>query len=332
MCRWRDHSPTVTVGFTNKTVEFVDNETVCYACGNHICFLRLDTKLQSVLQGPGRAIGALTASGKSGIFAFSEQKLSPSIFVYVYPELQLKNELKGTAQLDYTSLTLSDGGPYLGCCSSLPDHTITVWNWETAEQICTRPQAGKDVVSLVFNPLSCLQLCALGSTSITVWNIERSASLHVLKPSVIELPATDGSFAERLGPTSYPVRAKPPYFGPELPPVFTQTKLSTKARLTPSTICWTSTSKLLVGCAEGFLLLIDPVSRSVSVLFNPTSKQTHKWGVILHNYFLKNDQEDFILSQVSHNFYMATENTFVSYSDIQWCSLSYAKTHYMPLS
>ncbi|XP_047190801.1 cilia- and flagella-associated protein 43 isoform X2 [Scophthalmus maximus] len=258
-------------GFTNKTVEFVDNETVCYACGNHICFLRLDTKLQSVLQGPGRAIGALTASGKSGIFAFSEQKLSPSIFVYVYPELQLKNELKGTAQLDYTSLTLSDGGPYLGCCSSLPDHTITVWNWETAEQICTRPQAGKDVVSLVFNPLSCLQLCALGSTSITVWNIERSASLHVLKPSVIELPATDGSFAERLGPTSYPVRAKPPYFGPELPPVFTQTKLSTKARLTPSTICWTSTSKLLVGCAEGFLLLIDPVSRSVSVLFNPTT-------------------------------------------------------------
>ena len=36
----------------------------------------------------------------------------------------------GTAQLDYMSLTLSDGGPYLGCCSSLPDHTITVW-WAT---------------------------------------------------------------------------------------------------------------------------------------------------------------------------------------------------------
>lgn len=33
----------------------------------------------------------------------------------------------GTAQLDYTSLALSDGGPYLGCCSSLPDHSITVW-------------------------------------------------------------------------------------------------------------------------------------------------------------------------------------------------------------
>lgn len=29
--------------------------------------------------------------------------------------------------VDYTSLALSDGGPYLGCCSSDPDYIITVW-------------------------------------------------------------------------------------------------------------------------------------------------------------------------------------------------------------
>lgn len=51
--------------------------------------------MQSVLQSPGRGTGVLTASGNNGIFAFSEQKLSPSIFVYTYPECQLKNELKG---------------------------------------------------------------------------------------------------------------------------------------------------------------------------------------------------------------------------------------------
>lgn len=61
--------------------------------------------------------------------------------------------------------------------------------------------------------------------------------------------------------------------------MFAQAKLhqSTRARLTPSAICWTATSKLYVGCAEGFLLLVDPESHSVSVLFNPTSKQTHTW-------------------------------------------------------
>lgn len=51
--------------------------------------------MQSVLQSPGRGVGALTANGNNGIFAFSEQKLSPSIFVHIFPEFQLKSELKG---------------------------------------------------------------------------------------------------------------------------------------------------------------------------------------------------------------------------------------------
>ncbi|XP_029304967.1 cilia- and flagella-associated protein 43 isoform X2 [Cottoperca gobio] len=268
--------------FTNKSIEFVDTKTVCYTCGNHMFFLNLKTNKQSVLQCTGRGIGALTANGNNGTFAFSEEKLSPSIFVYIFPEFQLKNELKGSAQLGYTSLTLSDGGPYLGCCSSFPDHTITVWNWENGEPLCTRPHAGQDVISLVFNPLNWLQLCALGTTSLTVWNIEKSDSFHVLKPSVIELPATDGSFVERLVPTSHTVSEKLPYFGLEMPPTAISglkgnkaesivTKLCTKARLTPTAICWTATSQLYVGCAEGFLLVVDPESLSVSVLFNPTT-------------------------------------------------------------
>ncbi|XP_070696760.1 cilia- and flagella-associated protein 43 [Pempheris klunzingeri] len=266
-------------GFTNKSVVFVDNKTVCYTCGSHICFLNLETKTQSVFQSPGRGIGALTANGNRGIFAFSEQNLSPSIFVYNFPEFQLKNELLGTAQLDYTSLTLSDGGPYLGCCSSLPDYTITVWNWENAEPMCTQPQAGHGVVSLVFNPLNWLQLCALDTTSLTIWSIEKSANIHVLKPSVIELPATDGSLDEGLVPTSHTVSV---HFTPKMPPSAISglkrnkaesivTKASTKARLTPTAICWRAKSELYVGCAEGFLLLVDTESLCVTVLFNPTT-------------------------------------------------------------
>ncbi|XP_041644785.1 cilia- and flagella-associated protein 43 [Cheilinus undulatus] len=269
-------------GFTNKSVAFVDNKTVCYSCGSHICFLDLETNSQSVLKSPGRGAGALTANGYNGIFAFCEEKLRPSIFVYIFPEFNLKNELKGAAQLDYTSLTLSDGGPYVGCCSSLPEHTITVWNWENAEQICTHPNAGQGVVSLLFNPLNWLQLCALSSSGLTVWNIERSGSFHALKPSVIQLPATDGSVVESLLPTIHSASEKIPYFGPEMPPTAITglhgdkaerivAKLCTKARLTPTAICWTAKSELYVGCVEGFLLLVDPESLCVSVLYNPTT-------------------------------------------------------------
>ncbi|XP_074532554.1 cilia- and flagella-associated protein 43 isoform X2 [Halichoeres trimaculatus] len=263
-------------GFTGKSIAFVDNETVCYPCGSHICFLNLGTKAQSVLKSPGRGVGAFTANGNNGIFAFSEQKLCPSLFVYVFRGLHLKNELKGGAQLDYTSLTLSDSGPYLGCCSSLPEHTITVWNWENAVQVCKTPNAGQEIVLLLFNPFNWLQLCALSTAGLTVWNIEKSGSFHELRPSVINLPASDGSFVETWTPIFNT------YFGPEMPPSAIAglqgdkaesivTKLCTKARLTPAAICWTPKSELYVGCTEGFLLLVDPEILSVSVLFNPTT-------------------------------------------------------------
>ncbi|XP_061602161.1 cilia- and flagella-associated protein 43 [Cololabis saira] len=255
-------------GFTNKNVTFVDTKTVCYTCGAHVCFLNLETGKQSVFQSPGGAcVGALTADGRTGIFAFSEQKLSPSIFLYGFPELQLKSELIGGTQLDYTSLALSDGGPYLASCSSLPDYTITVWNWENAVPVCTQPQAGEDVISLVFNPFNWLQLCALGTTSFTVWQIENIANVDVLKPRVVELPATNGSVVEGRPTSSHDVRDQLQYLVPGMP----LSRTTTRATVTPSAICWTTTSELYVGCVEGFLLLVDTESLSVSVLFTPTT-------------------------------------------------------------
>ncbi|XP_023183598.1 cilia- and flagella-associated protein 43 isoform X1 [Xiphophorus maculatus] len=251
-------------GFPRDNVEFVDNDTVCYACGSHICFLNLKTKKRSVFQSPGNGVGALTANGRSGTFAFSEKELDPSIFVYNFPQLELKNELKGNTQLDYTSLTLSDGEPFLASCSSIPDFSITLWNWEKAELICTRPQGGRDVIYLEFNPMNCLQLCALGTTTLTVWNIERCGSFHLLKPSAVQLPEIPDASSEKPTPTS----TKDPNCISQILAALTE---PTVATVTPSTVCWTVTSQLCVGCAEGYLLLVDPQSLSISVLVDPTA-------------------------------------------------------------
>ncbi|XP_027862454.1 cilia- and flagella-associated protein 43 isoform X2 [Xiphophorus couchianus] len=251
-------------GFPRDNVEFVDNNTVCYACGSHICFLNLKTKKRRVFQSPGNGVGALTANGRSGTFAFSEKELDPSIFVYNFPQLELKNELKGNTQLDYTSLTLSDGEPFLASCSSIPDFSITLWNWEKAELICTRPQGGRDVIYLEFNPMNCLQLCALGTTTLTVWNIERCGSFHLLKPSAVQLPEIPDASSEKPTPTS----TKDPNCISQILAAITE---PTVATVTPSTVCWTVTSQLCVGCAEGYLLLVDPQSLSVSVLVDPTA-------------------------------------------------------------
>uniref|UniRef100_A0A3P8XTF8 Cilia- and flagella-associated protein 43 n=1 Tax=Esox lucius TaxID=8010 RepID=A0A3P8XTF8_ESOLU len=257
-----------------------DHNTACYVCGNYIVFLNMETEIRSVLQCPGRGIGSFTANGHSRTFAFSDHKLNPSIFVYNYPELKLKNELKGAAKLDYTSLALSTAGTYLACCSSLPDHTLTVWNWETGNPVCNQPQAGKDITSLTFNPVNWLQICTLSASSLTVWNIEKCDSFHLMKPSVIELPVTDGSLVERERNPSHIPTGKLTYLGPQMPisaiaglagaktEAFVP-KDHVKTKLKPSAICWTA-SELFVGCQEGHLLQVDSDSLTVFVLISPS--------------------------------------------------------------
>nr|XP_015203067.1 PREDICTED: cilia- and flagella-associated protein 43 [Lepisosteus oculatus] len=267
-------------GFTSQHTRFVDTKTVCYPCGNFIVFLDLASKSKSILQGPGRGIGAFTANGHSRVVAFSETRLNPSIFVYTYPKLVMRSKMKGNTQLQYTALEFSYSGPYLATCSSIPDYTLTVWNWEDGIALCSKPQAGKEISSLVFNPMNWHQFCAANQNSLTVWNIERSDDFHIMKPVEIPLPALDGSLPERKDGSSLVPSGRLTYYGPQMPVSsmgrLTGERVETfvpiekmKALVHPSCFCWTATSDLCVGCEEGHLLLVNPESQDVTVLSSP---------------------------------------------------------------
>ncbi|XP_055026578.2 cilia- and flagella-associated protein 43 [Misgurnus anguillicaudatus] len=267
-------------GYTNGTVKFVDKETACYTCGNFIVFLNVETKTRKILQTPGSGIGAFTTSGLCSILAFSDLKLHPSIFIYNYPELELMCELKGTAKLGYTTLTLCDAGPYLACASSIPEHTITLWNWESGVPLCTHPLVEEDITDLVFNPMNWCQICALNSSSLTIWNVEKCGDFHLMKPSVVHLPAVDGSVVEHEAKPFHIPSSKMTYSGPQMP-ISAIAGLSgdradnyvpleqIKPRMCASAICWSSSSNLYVGSKEGFLLCVNPDTLIISVLYNP---------------------------------------------------------------
>ncbi|XP_058242609.1 cilia- and flagella-associated protein 43 isoform X1 [Hemibagrus wyckioides] len=257
-------------GFTSSDVAFLDEETACYPCGNYIVFLNVKTKTRKVLQSPGHGIGVFSANGHCRTLAFSEQKRFPSIFVYRYPELSLRCDLKGTAKLAYTALALSDTAQYLASCSSLPDYTITVWNLETGNSICSNRLAEENVTTLLFNPVSCQQICAVNPKSLTLWNIERCNQVHIMNPSVIDLPAIDGSVVEKEDDDSYIPTWKLTYSGPQMP----TSAIRVKPRLSPSAICWSVSSDLYVGTKEGFLLLVNTESLFVSILYNPHINQS----------------------------------------------------------
>ncbi|GAB0192063.1 cilia- and flagella-associated protein 43 [Grus japonensis] len=113
-------------GFPKKNFGFINNQTICYPCGNYILFLDIETKTTTALQCQTGQVGAFAANGNSQVLAFSDRKLNPIIYIYTFPELNKLTELKGNAQLDYTLLAFSFTGPYLASYSSIPEFVLSV--------------------------------------------------------------------------------------------------------------------------------------------------------------------------------------------------------------
>ncbi|XP_043110587.1 cilia- and flagella-associated protein 43 [Puntigrus tetrazona] len=270
-------------GINNGTFRFVDKKTTCYTCGNFVVFLNMETKSKKTLQSPGSGIGAFTASGHRKCLAFSDLKLYPSIFVYNFPELEQMCELKATAKLGYTALALCDTGPYLVCASSMPDHTISLWNWESSTPLCNHPLFREDVTALVFNPMNWCQIGAINVRSLTIWNVERCDNYHLMKPSAVDLPTADGSVTECKANLSYMLSRKLTHLGPQMPISAIAGLSGDRAddfvplkeinpKLCPSAICWSTSSDLYVGSREGFLLCVNSDTLLVSVLCKPQTE------------------------------------------------------------
>lgn len=83
-------------GFSTKNLGFVNNETVCYPCGNYILFLDIKTKKTRAVQCQTGQVGAFAANANSHVVAFSDRTLNPLIYVYTFPELSKLTELKGS--------------------------------------------------------------------------------------------------------------------------------------------------------------------------------------------------------------------------------------------
>ncbi|XP_064418936.1 cilia- and flagella-associated protein 43 [Latimeria chalumnae] len=304
-------------GFNNQRASFVNNNTVCYPCGNYIIFTETDTRNVTVLQCPGGRVGAFGVNGSCHVVAFSEQKLNPSIYVYTFPGLVKRVELKGGTKLDYTLLTFSYSGSYLASYSSLPDYALGIWNWQEGVCLCSKSQPGVDITSLTFNPLNWYQLCLANSHSLTVWNVERSDSIYHLKPISIELPVENVCEDGPMSPAYSSPTPEYPYYNPELPISAIAGLMDERAEtfmpketrrplVRPVSHCWTSTSDIYVGCESGHLLLVNPETQAVTVLSTP-EKELPRAGA---------EQETTTLKEGSLNaMAVNTEGLYVAGSD-----------------
>ncbi|XP_071302063.1 cilia- and flagella-associated protein 43 isoform X1 [Agelaius tricolor] len=264
-------------GFSNKSLAFINNQTVCYPCGNYILFLDIETKKTRAVQCQNGQVGAFAASASSQVVAFSDRQLNPLIHIYTFPELRKLTELKGDAQLDYTLLALSFKGPYLASYSSIPEFVLSVWNWQENILLCSESQPGLTGTSLSFNPMNWQQLCFVAETSVTIWCVERSKDEHLLTRHPVELPDEQGVMSPHEDLFFPPSCKDDPYYGPDLPisaiaglegdeaETFVP-RNCIKTSVHPTAHCWTAASEIYMGCKEGYVLAIDAEQYSVSVL------------------------------------------------------------------
>ncbi|XP_065602261.1 cilia- and flagella-associated protein 43 [Cyrtonyx montezumae] len=264
-------------GFSNKNFGFINNQTVCYPCGNYILFLDIKTKKRTALQCQTGQVGAFAVNMNSGVLAFSDRKLNPVIYIYNFPELNKLTELKGHVQLDYTLLAFSLLGPYLASYSSLPDFVLSVWNWEENILLCSESQPGVAATSISFNPTNWQQLCFVTESSVTIWCIERNHDEHYLIQNPVKLPDGQGSLnhhkdlffpyscdEDRYHGPIMPVSAIAGLVGDEAETFVP--KDDSKPSLHPTAHCWTATSDIYLGCEEGYILAIDTKKCSASII------------------------------------------------------------------
>uniref|UniRef100_A0A7N4P5G4 Cilia- and flagella-associated protein 43 n=1 Tax=Sarcophilus harrisii TaxID=9305 RepID=A0A7N4P5G4_SARHA len=262
-------------GFPKQNIDFIDNSTICYTCGNYLIFVNIENEKRYLLQCMSGKVGALATNIPFQVVAFSDRKLKPSIYIYTFPELNRKAKLKGHAQLDYALLEFSYCGTYMASYSAIPEYELMLWNWEKRIILCSRLQPGVEVSQMTFNPMNWQQMCLSSASALTIWNIERSDKTYYLKS--VNLPAEDGTYiCEPDGMFTY-TEVKDTIYGPEL-------LLSSIAGLVgieaetfkpkddlhplvhPTTHCWNSTNELYVSCEEGHVLLINAENLLVTVL------------------------------------------------------------------
>ena len=83
------------VGYKGLKLQYIDNSTLVYSCGNTLSFVEDTGKHVCSIQSEGQGVGPLEVCSKAGLVAYAEVTLNPNIFILSYPLCQLESTLEG---------------------------------------------------------------------------------------------------------------------------------------------------------------------------------------------------------------------------------------------
>ncbi|EDO42783.1 predicted protein, partial [Nematostella vectensis] len=271
-------------GYDGGSATYINKHTVCFVCGNSIKFINTKDNSEAFLPSPGDGIVHLVTNPGYDLYAFTERKSDPRIFVYMFPDFsEPRAILKGGAQLSYSSIAFAHNSTVLAAFSGLPDFQLTVWNWTDQVPLCSISVVHQTCTNMSFNPLNWRQLCTIGPEMLTVWNIEQLNEKYKFTSNQMRLPPADGSpdsgefenlehSISRMGRTftSEGFLLTKAAIGGIVGGDAKEFEPGEKTiRCVPVSHCWTPQGKVFCGCSGGQLLSVDTEVNMVRVIATP---------------------------------------------------------------
>jgi hypothetical protein len=171
--------------YDGETLEYVDDETVMYICGNGLKFVSSRLGQQSFMW--ARQTGGVSVAAshpKSKRFAYTNRVANPAIYVHSYPDYSLVATLRGGTDLEYAAMSFSMDGVLLAAIGKLTDFKFAVWNIEGECLLKGVENTLPVPCSFVsFNPVNPYQLCTGGDKGMCFWALNRSYDVFELVPT-----------------------------------------------------------------------------------------------------------------------------------------------------
>eukprot|EP00105_Crassostrea_gigas_P043284 XP_019927432.1 PREDICTED: cilia- and flagella-associated protein 44-like isoform X1 [Crassostrea gigas] len=153
-------------------LHLLDERTVCFAAGNYVMLLDLQTKEQKYLRSTsGGGIGAITVHPLKKYFAVAEKGISPNINVFEYPSLKLHRILRGGTERSYSYVDFNPKGDLLASVGGDPDYMLTIWDWKEEQTVLRSKAFSQEVFRVTFSTELEGQLTTSGTGHIRFWKM-----------------------------------------------------------------------------------------------------------------------------------------------------------------
>ncbi|XP_052720233.1 cilia- and flagella-associated protein 44-like isoform X2 [Crassostrea angulata] len=153
-------------------LHLLDERTVCFAAGNYVMLLDLQTKEQRYLRSTsGGGIGAITVHPLKKYFAVAEKGISPNINVFEYPSLKLHRILRGGTERSYSYVDFNPKGDLLASVGGDPDYMLTIWDWKEEQTVLRSKAFSQEVFRVTFSTELEGQLTTSGTGHIRFWKM-----------------------------------------------------------------------------------------------------------------------------------------------------------------